>query len=80
MSENCAMVEWTGRRKGTKPHHLIPKRSDGSVRKGDMSFCGMVGVGDTDWDVAENPENRACRRCVRFSQRYEHIKRRRGMR
>ncbi len=79
MSENYAMVEWTGRRKGTKPHHLVPKRRDGSVREGDTSFCGMVGVGDSGWTVVDSPENRACRRCVRFSKRYEGMKARRAL-
>ena len=80
MSENYAMVEWTGRRKGTKPHHLILRRRDGSVQKGDVSFCGMVGIGDNGWAVVESPENRVCRRCARFSQRYESMKSRREMR
>ena len=75
MSEKYAKIHWVGRRKGTKPHHLILRRSDGSVSQGDSSFCGMVLVGDSRWEVTDEAENRVCKRCVYFAERYE---RRRG--
>jgi hypothetical protein len=76
MSEKYAKIHWVGRRKGAKPHHLILRRSDGSVLEGDASFCGMVIVGDSHWEVDEEGDNRACKRCVYFAERYE---RRRGV-
>jgi hypothetical protein len=90
MSERYAYLSWRGKRKGsggrsgitspTKPVHMILKRMDGTVKENDASLCGMVVVGGRDWElVDEKPDERLCARCKKFSERYEHIKRRRGL-
>ena len=88
MSEtDFAFLAWFGRRKGskgangvthsTKPVHLVLKRRDGSVRENDASLCGMVVVGGRDWDIVDEPPERTCARCQKFSKRFEHYRGRR---
>ncbi len=90
MSERYAYLFWSGRRKGsggssgitnpTKPVHIVLRRMDGTVKENDASICGMVIVGGRDWElVGKKPEGRLCARCKKYSERYEHIKRRRGL-
>jgi len=53
---------------------------DGTVKENDASICGMVIFGGRDWELVDKkPDERLCARCKKFSERYEHIKRRRGL-
>lgn len=70
-----AILGWTGRRSKGRTSHLILWRADGTVRKGDLSFCGMVTVGSPDWKVQPTASH-VCKKCRQYSVRYEEIQRR----
>lgn len=72
------VIHWTGRRKGTKPDHLILPLRDGTVGDNAPSLCGMVQNGDRNWELGES-EARKCRRCERFLKSFIEIQERRNL-
>lgn len=73
-----AILGWIGKRSKRRPAHLILWRRDGTVRDGDVSFCGMVHVGCRDWEI-QPVSDWVCKRCLKFSRRYEETVERQRM-
>ncbi len=67
-----AILGWTGKKSKRRASHLILWRVDGSVQEGDTAFCGMVHVGSKDWEVQPTADW-VCKRCLKFSRRYEEV-------